>query len=270
MGKMAKSFFSLLHSCFPATKCTGYKWVALLMPLNFAVQFSIEASFPQVIDFSELKLQHSYYSLNSDDWSWKLGDTALRMGFSAFNDAPEIGVFLALLKEKCQIDTVVETGTYGADTSYFFSKYFNEVHTIEIGEVYYLKAKDFFENTNVNCYLGSSEKILPQILPNLQSKRVLFYLDAHCHAYWPLLDELEEISKTHHDNCIVIIDDFKVPNRADLPYDSYNGHECSYDYVKESLNKIFSEYSYYYLIPKTTRSRAKFVAIPKLWEENLH
>ena len=66
---------------------------------------------------------------------------------------------------------------------------------------------------------------------------------------------------------IYIIDDFKVPGRPDIPYDSYSIHECCFEYVQQKLKQIYSEYTYFYLIPRHLGSRAKLVVIPKKWEE---
>jgi hypothetical protein len=116
-------------------------------------------------------------------------------------------------------------------------------------------------------HLGDSVSILHSLLPKLIGKPVLFYLDAHGNGAWPLLGEIAEIGKTHKDNCIIVIDDFKVPGRDDIPYDYYKGNECSYEYIKNQLDEVFTEYAFTYLIPKRLSSRAKFVALPKKWLE---
>ena len=103
--------------------------------------------------------------------------------------------------------------------------------------------------SNISFHLGSSEKVLAQILPTLKDKFVLFYLDAHWNEYWPLLDELDAISKTHHHKCIVVVDDVKVPGRSDIPFDAYKGHECSFEYVKDKIEKLYDGYTMHYLIP---------------------
>lgn len=229
---------------------------------GFASLFSStsELEIPQYVDFPTMKGINSTPKDKSIDL-WNLG-------FSAFNNAPEIGAFVAYLKRNFSIDVAIETGTCSGSSTVFFSLLFNEVHTMEIVEEFYKGAcTNLRFCNNVICHLGSSEKILAELLPSLKGKPILFYLDAHW-QYWPLLDELEEISKTHRDNCIIIVDDFKVPGRKDIPYDSYNNHECSYEYIKDQLDKVYSEYTYHYVIPKNKHSRAKFVAIPKKWSKN--
>lgn len=187
-------------------------------------------------------------------------------GVYAFNKAPEIGVFLAYLKRLYQIDITFETGTYTGNTTAFLAICFEQVHTVEIDSEKYQKSKELLKfYPNVQCHLGSSEEILNEILPGLKDQPILFYLDAHWNEYWPLLDELRAISKTHRDNCIIVIDDFKVPHRNDIPYDHYGSHECSYEYIQSALNEVFTDYASYYLIPKNVFSAAKFIAIPKNW-----
>ena len=71
-----------------------------------------------------------------------LGDSSLKMGFSAFNEAPELGTFIYYLKEKYRIDTVLETGTHLGGSTAFFATYFDEVHTVELLETYHNHALD--------------------------------------------------------------------------------------------------------------------------------
>ena len=125
-----------------------------------------------------------------------------------------------------------------------------------------MSKKKLKEFSNVECHLGSSQKVLSELLPFMKQERLLFYLDTHWGAHWPLLEELEEISKTHKDNCVIVIDDFKVPDRPDIPYDKYGSHECSLEYIKEKLAKLFSSYRVEFVIPKSVDSRAKVVLIP--------
>ncbi|MBX7066653.1 MAG: class I SAM-dependent methyltransferase [Parachlamydiales bacterium] len=183
-----------------------------------------------------------------------------------FNGAPEIGTYVSHLRDLYHLEGAVETGTYQGGTAFYFSEYFDQVDTIEIEENLFLIASIyFFNHPNVRCHLGSSEQVLAEILPEMKDKRLLFYLDAHWGSYCPLLDELKVIGQTHRDNCIVMIDDFKVPDRPEIPFDKYGKYDFDYDYIKDSLDAVFSEYTYFYLIPKNSNLRAKFVAIPKAW-----
>jgi hypothetical protein len=214
-----------------------------------------------VIDYGKLPTIDQGYYTDFKRESWLLGHYG-------FNYAPEVTPFFAKLKQQYNIGIAVETGTYLGGTTVVLSFLFDAVHTIENCDSFFNDAKvALAQFPNVHCHFGSSELVLHDLLPSLKEKRVLFYLDTHWQANWPLLNELEEISKTHRDNCIIVIDDFKVPRRWDIPYDAYDSQECSYEYVKEQLSKVFTAYTIHYVIPKSVFSRAKFVAIPTAWQE---
>ena len=226
------------------------RFVLLVFCVLFSVTYSNENSLPLIINFdkSEIDLQETNYA----------------SGNFAFNRSPEIGSFFEMLKHVYPIATVIEKGTVEGSTTAFFARTFEEVHTIDISPQYSQVAQQrLISLPNIRFHLGSSEKILAQILPALKDKFVLFYLDAHWNEYWPLLDELEEISKTHHQQCIIVIDDVKVPGRSDIPFDAYKGHECSFEYAKEKIEKLFDGYSMHYLIPANPLMRAKLVILPK-------
>lgn len=191
-------------------------------------------------------------------------DTSIASGCSAFNHSPELCPFFEMLRDKYNITTVIETGTYQGSSTAFFAHAFQEVHTIDISEKFARHAKRNLRSlSNIHFYVGSSESILHEILYALQDQFVLFYLDAHWDEYWPLLDELDIINKTHHGRCIVVIDDVKVPGRDDVPYDSYAGKECSYEYAKEKIEQVFDEYEIHYLVPSNPAMRGKLVILPQ-------
>ncbi len=239
---------------------TTIRYICLLFYV-FLGSFSLYSSpkeLPLVIDFKTFQAPNVHCDRKN------MRDIAP----SAFSSSAEIGSFFDYIKHLYSINTVVETGTYFGATTLWFSYLFDSVHTIELLENYYTSALcTLEERSNVSLHLGSSEIVLSDILPQMQETSLVFYLDAHWYSYWPLLNELEEISKTHRDNCIIIVNDIKVPGREDIPYDSYNGFECSYEYIKPQLDKIFSEYSIHYLIPEDVHCRAKLIAIPKLMEQ---
>ena len=218
--------------------------------------FSAE-KIPFVVDFGSKQFENHFFQ---EEFSSELIQSA------PFNGAVEMSTFFKYLKSVYHIHVAVETGTYLGQTTMFLGSLFDETYTIEVSPEYYAKSKAFLiSNSNVQVYLGDSPQVLKKILPRLKGEPVVFYLDAHWYNQWPLLDELTEISKTHRDNCVVVIDDFKVPGRPDIAFDSYNGKACSYEYIKKKLSEVFSDCSIHYLIPKNINARAKFVAIPKAW-----
>jgi FkbM family methyltransferase len=231
--------------------CNYFAIVPSMTP-NHGVMANLSEFFPKQIDLA-----------NVGQWP-----QALQLGFCAFNTSVDMSHFIWFFKNQFKIEIAVETGTnYGA-TAAFLSSIFKEVHTIEASEKYYNHAQRILSDlSNVHAYLGSSDELLKTILPTISSKRTLFYLDAHWEKYWPLLNELEEIGKTHRDNCAIVIDDVRVPQRTDIGYDEYDGKVCSYEYVKDHLNQVFSEYSFHYIIPCVLNTRAKLIVYPKYWNE---
>lgn len=235
------------------------KWIFLFAACGSTLAYSADMLNQRVIDFSQI--EESQVPGYDEDLSERIREVC-----QPFNLAPELSSYFNYLKETFDIEAAFETGTWQAETTKCLSLLFDEVHTVEVQVDVFEKALGSLKPySNAEVHFGNSPDILRQVLPSLQGTRTLFYLDAHWFSDWPLLEELDCISKTHRDNCIIVIDDFKVPDRADIPYDAYGIHECSYEYVRDYMTKIFSSYVYYYVIPKSIWSRAKLVVIPKKW-----
>lgn len=193
-------------------------------------------------------------------------DDLFDLGYCGFNYAPELTSFVLMLKDKYNLNSCIETGTFKGDTTIVFSRIFNKVDTIEINSSFLEFAKiKLNRQKNITFHLGNSKEILETILPSLKNSRPFFYLDAHWNEFWPLLDEIKIIGKYFKDNCIIVIDDFKVPYRNDISFDKYGDHECSMEYIKDSLPEVFSSYDLIFLIPKSQSSKAKAVLIPTSW-----
>jgi len=80
---------------------------------------------------------------------------------------------------KTKFNTVIETGTCLGYSTERFCYYFNNVHTIDIQESLYLKAKEKFStNPKVHCYLGDSPAVIRDLATTITDP-VLFFLDAH-------------------------------------------------------------------------------------------
>lgn len=235
----------------------------MLKRLRNIISFALLSCFPFCLSAYELPRIIDIGSFPNAEKSGSNAEVGMNIGCAAFNWAPELTPVFALLKRQYHINTVVETGTFIGASAFTFGLLFDDVHTIELSTEYFQIAGNFLkDSSNIHQYLGSSEQILRNILPSLANEPVLFYLDAHWNEFWPLLGEIEEISKTHRDNCVIVIDDFKVPGRPEIPYDAYGPHECSLRYVKPKLDKLFSAYTVHWLIPKSIYSRAKLIAIP--------
>lgn len=204
--------------------------------------------------------------LSHVNMAYQFGYVDSNLAYGAFNGAPEISLFVNMLRCRYNIHVAIETGSLYGHTAAFLASIFNQVHTIEIVPTnYQVSQNTLYPFPNAVCHLGSSQEVLKELLPLLKEKSLFFYLDAHWNEYWPLLDELEEISKTHKDNCIIVIDDIKVPGRPDIAYDAYAEHECSYEYVRNAFDKIYSSYDYYFVLPRNLGSKAKLVVFPRNW-----
>jgi predicted O-methyltransferase YrrM len=232
------------------------RWIPICLIAVGLYNMTAPPKYSRNIDFGKMDVRQLAYLIPYHDQIPHVG----------FNASPEIGDFVQSLRDDFGLEAAVETGTFKGATTHFLSCCFDEVHTVDLSKEFQEEAKKRIgEKSNTSFHLGSSESVLKEILPALKGKRTLFYLDAHWHDYCPLLDELEAIGKTHKDNCIIVIDDFKVPKRKEFQYDKYGEVRCSYTCIKDQLNCVFTSYEYYYLLPKDAVSKAKFLAIPKKW-----
>lgn len=188
---------------------------------------------------------------------------------TAFNGSPEHSAFMGKLGHLYKIPIAIETGTLHGETTGFLARCFSKVYSIEKHKESFAVATNNLANfSNIKLLLGNSAEELPKLLSQLDSKKIFFYLDAHWGDYWPLLDELKVIGKTHKNNCIIVIDDFKVPSRPDIGYDVYKNQACDFPYVKDALDSVFSQYDSFYIVPPNPGSRAKLLVLPKSWRFN--
>jgi predicted O-methyltransferase YrrM len=156
------------------------------------------------------------------------------------------------LKNDHDIKTFVETGTHVAASSIIASEIFDRVITCENHDWYFSKAQENIKNSNrnnISLYKKSSVELFEEIVPI--GEKCIIFLDAHADHDFPLLSELDRISKdeTKH---IIIIHDFYVPDgngKAKFQFDRWNGNIINLEYVKDSLDKIYGEngYNYYFL-----------------------
>ncbi len=108
--------------------------------------------------------------------------------------------------------------------------------------------KDVFseaiDKLGIRSWMGNSPTMLENILPTTRGV-VFFYLDAH-NPDCPLLDELSRIAKHCPDRAVIAIHDFVVPGK-NFGYDSYNGHDLNFDFIKDALPAIYLKgFTYHY------------------------
>jgi len=149
------------------------------------------------------------------------------------------------LIKKFGIKTIIETGTWKGRTAQLMSTMADTVYTIEIDEEVYNTTNFLDDIPNVHRLLGDSPKVMDEILAKV-THPTLFFLDAHWEDNWPLLEELNIISKHKLNDSVIVIHDIYNPTKPDFHYDSYKGVRLDWDYIRPLITKIYSNYYYYY------------------------
>lgn len=126
--------------------------------------------------------------------------------------------FLEMIEAATAAPCFIETGTFKGDTTHKASQYFSYVHTIELDQKLYEKAKKRFKNNNsIMVHHGDTLTQLPKILKTIKDKAIIF-LDAHYSMgetakgdfNTPILHEFEKIKRSGLKNPILIIDDIRM------------------------------------------------------------
>src|SRR6266542_840268 len=122
--------------------------------------------------------------------------------------------------------TLVETGTYLGDMLAAMAKSFDELHSIELSDMYYAKARArFAKKPHVHLHFGDSAVELGKIVTGLRG-RALFWLDAHYSGGGtargaidtPIAQELWEIFRTNEAGHVILVDDARCfDGTADYP-----------------------------------------------------
>lgn len=161
----------------------------------------------------------------------------------AFNNDTYLELKFLQIKEKFKIDSVIETGTYYADTTKWLSKNFSKVYTCEINaEFYKIATQELDGYDNVIHCLQPSQQFLKEAL-TMAEGNIIVFLDAHWYEN-PLLQEIELVWGSGK-KPILVIHDFKVPKK-DFGYDTYPGIVYDWNYIKESVDKAYGSYSIEY------------------------
>ena len=115
----------------------------------------------------------------------------------------------------------IETGTYLGDSTEYLSNNAQFVYSIEPSKKYYDIAKEKLSHKkNIELINGTSEESLENILKDLISDNVSFWLDGHFSGgdtfegtnHSPVLIELDIIKKhlSKYKNIVILIDDFRI------------------------------------------------------------
>lgn len=136
-----------------------------------------------------------------------------------------------LCRENVSNATWVETGTYMGDMTRELAKTAKRVFTIEPEpSLHKAAAQRFLEVPNVSTLFGTSEEVMPEVLPEVESP-VRFWLDGHYSAGGtfrgnrdtPIREELQMIGAfvATWDDVIVYIDDVRCFDSANDEYEDY-------------------------------------------------
>lgn len=144
-------------------------------------------------------------------------------------------------------DVFVETGTNtGFGTQLALECGFKKIVTIDIEKKYVDNAKEKFKNNpNVECLLGDSRDLLPNVISKNVGKRITFWLDGHGGlGDIPLIEELRSIATSDIKNHIILIDDVRmIDSNMWKNFGFYN----SLDDIKKELLEINQNYTIRFL-----------------------
>jgi predicted O-methyltransferase YrrM len=173
------------------------------------------------------------------------------------------------LFEKHGITWVIETGTFRGATTKRMSEWCDRIDTIEVDATNYAYAKKELESRdNVTIHHGSSDVVLETILSAYKKRgarpNLFCFLDAHWQEHNPLLNELEILAK-YKWKPVILIHDFKVPGRPELGFDQYGEIVYEWDWIKESIEKIYGVdgFDFWYNQEATGAKRGVIILSPK-------
>lgn len=149
------------------------------------------------------------------------------------------------LKEKFELGGCIETGTCLGSTTHFLSQVFEWVVTFENNQKFYDLAKRRLAEVNgIDFIAKSSHYGIADWADNLPDhQRLFFFLDAHWEKSCPLKDELSQIDFLVNNlgflPPVIMIHDWKVPDHPELGFDSYNGQDFEWLWIKPGVDEIY-------------------------------
>jgi hypothetical protein len=201
--------------------------------------------------------------------------------YAAFNGDDMVAMIVTRAVSAYNIRHAVETGTFRGRTTQFLAGICDTVRTVELDETIFTESRDYLTKVfaNILCAHGTADEILrtkwlrtddPEALPC--DGNLLFYLDAHWYADWPLRSELTLIGSRPdvRDRALIIIDDMKTPGRAFRYYDRYKHHECSLEYLADILVNLYTNTHELVFLgqtsyPSESAAVGKLFLVPKAW-----
>lgn len=156
------------------------------------------------------------------------------------------------IRDRFQISTFIETGTFKGINAKFHSQNFKEVLTCDINEEYLKNAQERLKSyKNVFIYKQSSPDFLKSFVQkyNQEGRKdiVFMFLDAHFYnsflpldQKWVVINELKALEGFK--NCLIYIHDFDCEG---LGHCIYDGQHLGYPLIKDDLIKVNPNFHLY-------------------------
>ena len=155
------------------------------------------------------------------------------------------------LKEKYNIDTLVESGCYYGWTLREIHDKFQKIYSCDINQNFINDAWDYIKKDDVNA--GSNIEIsymdgashLEHLYKNkkIDNKNFILFSDGHEKGQTSELDELEVMIE-YGLKPIIIYHDFKNPNHNEFSYDVFDVGDNDIELVKPKLDECFGKNNY--------------------------
>lgn len=176
------------------------------------------------------KLLYNFYT--TERCSFSVSDGGGPFGFD-IHHALEIDYIV----KKYNIEKIVETGTNMGDTAEYLAKNYPKIKIVTTEthrDFFNFSRKRLIKYKNVFCLNESSEKIVR--IEDTEKLNTLYYLDAHWESYWPLSDEIKNISRG-----VICVGDFNIEHYS-FGYDHYNDIICDENLVRNTgfVGKIYT------------------------------
>lgn len=204
---------------------------------------------------------------------------------------------LKQLRERCNLDVFIETGTlYGDGVQFAVEQGFKQVYSIEIMPNLVQRARQRFATVpQVQILEGNSSQVLREMLLQGQVEglpNALFWLDAHfpggdsnekkyedekdVNVRAPLETEIEAIKRLRHQNeDVLIIDDLWLYEDGPFEWGSFDQHQirCNRKITRQELMSgksadfIYNAFSETHRVKKLYHHQGYIVLIPKKYQQ---
>src|SRR3990172_12123030 len=141
------------------------------------------------------------------------------------------------------LDTFIETGTFigsGVGCARYFD--FKDIYSIEISPKLTTDAVEMFKvDLRVKILEGHSPEVLKRLLPTLNDKKILFWLDSHFPDRYddsveidslekiiPLKRELKLIREYRTNKDVIIVDDARIYEPGNYEYGNFKRQTLGY------------------------------------------